>query len=296
MKFEVTKLPKNAFSLKVNVAGDEVAKIRGHVIAEMVKEVELPGFRKGAVPLEMAEKTLEESKIRGEVINHVVATFYPQALKESHLTPIIYPRIEIKEFEVEKDLVFEAKFCERPEVRIGNYALSLNDLSKKSVGAKLVGTDGQPLSKKSDEDLDRILEAVLQVCQVEVPDLLIDEEVNHMLSRLIDQTARLGLTVEQYLKSSNRTVEQVKEEYRQAAEKTIRLEFVLHAIGEQENISISEAEISDTIKAAPDEQSRSELEREENKNYIKSVLLKNKVVQKLNQIYEKAKNNSIQSS
>ena len=56
--------------------------------------------------------------------------------------------------------------------------------------------------------------------EVDVPDILVDEEVNHMLSRLIDQTGRLGLTVEQYLNSSGRTLDQIKQEYSQTALKT----------------------------------------------------------------------------
>ena len=297
MKFEVEKLPKNTFSLKIVVPQDEVLKVKDHVIEEMIKEVDVAGFRKGMAPREVAEKSIDESKIRGEVLNHAISTSNPQAIKESRLSPIIYPRVEVKDFELGKDLVFEAKFCERPEITLGDYHQSLAGLARANSPAQILGGDGQPLNnKKEGEEIDHLLNHVLETSQIHPSDLLIDEEVNHMLSRLIDQTARLGMTVDQYLKSADKTVEQVKEEYRQVAEKTLKLEFLLYAIAEKENVAVTDEEISDTIKAAPDDKSREELNREENRSYVKSVMLKNKAIQLLVGIYEGAKNEQIKSS
>ena len=58
------KPPKNTFILKVTIPSDEIGKIRDHVIDDLAKEVELPGFRKGTAPRSLAEKSLDESKIR----------------------------------------------------------------------------------------------------------------------------------------------------------------------------------------------------------------------------------------
>ena len=129
-----------------------------------------------------------------------------------------------------------------------------------------------------------------------MPDLLVDEEVNHMLSRLIDQTGRLGLTVEQYLNSSGRTLDQIKQEYSQTALKTLKLEFLLYEIADSEKITATEKEIADAVSAAPDEKSRAELSKEENKNYVRSIILKNKVIQYLVQLSEGSKNDEIKSS
>ena len=228
MTFEVEKLPKNTFILKVTVPSDEIGKIRDHVIEDFVKEIELPGFRKGMAPRSLSEKNLDESKIRGEVINHAVSSYYPQVIKESHLHPIIFPRIEVKQYESGKDLLFEAKVCEKPQLKVGDYKETLKNLSESS-GQKILGSDGKPASGNEPENsIDKVLDVVINISEVDVPELLIDEEVNHMLSRLVDQTGRLGLTVEQYLKSNGRTIDQIKQEYHQTALKTLKLEFLLY--------------------------------------------------------------------
>ena len=295
MTFEVEKLPKSTFNLKVVVPSDEIGKIRDHVIDDFVKDLELPGLRKGMVPRSLAEQNIDESKIRGEVINHVINSYYPQIIKESYLHPIIFPRIEVKQYESGKDLLFEAKVCEKPQLKVGDYKEALKNLSE-STAQKILGADGKPTSgKEIENNIDKVLDAVVNGSEVDIPDLLIDEEVNQMLSRLIDQTGRLGLTVEQYLKSNGRTIDQIKQEYRQTALKTLKLEFLLYEIADAEKITASDKEISDAVSAAPDEQSRAELSKEENKNYVRSVILKNKVIQYLVQLSEGNKRDEIKS-
>ena len=296
MNFEVEKLPKSTFILKVTIPSDEIGKIRDHVIDDLAKEIELPGFRKGTAPRSLAEKSLDESKIRGEVINHAVSSIYPQVIKESHLKPIVFPRVEVKQYEIGKDFIFEAKVCEKPDFKIGDYKETLKNLSLK-LDNKILGTDGKPVTESEPENnIDKILDVVANGSEVDVPDLLVDEEVNHMLSRLIDQTGRLGLTVEQYLNSSGRTLDQIKQEYSQTALKTLKLEFLLYEIADSEKITATEKEIADAVSAAPDEKSRAELSKEENKNYVRSIILKNKVIQYLVQLSEGSKNDEIKSS
>ncbi len=157
----------------------------------------------------------------------------------------------------------------------------------KSEGKTILGADGQPISgPKEGQDveekkIDDVLKALLETATVEICDLIIDEEVNHMLSRLVDQTGRLGLTVDQYLASIGKDVEALKKEYRETAEKTLKLEFALMEAAKAENIIVEDSEIKTTIDAAPDEESRKNLANPANQAYIRSILLKNKTIQKL---------------
>lgn len=296
MTFEIEKLPKNTFVLKVTVPSDDIKRIRDHVIEDFVKEIELPGFRKGMAPRSLLEANLDEGKIKGEVINHAVSSFYPQVIKESHLHPIIFPRIEVKQYENDKDLIFEAKVCEKPDIKVGDYKKTLKNLSL-NVDKKILGADGKPASgNEPGNNIDSILDAVASESEIDVPDLLVEEEVNHMLSRLIDQTGRLGMTVEQYLSSGGRTLDQIKQEYSQTALRTLKLEFLLYEIADAEKITATDKEISDAVNAAPDEKSRAEMSKEENKNYVRSIILKNKVIQYLVQLHEGGKSDEIKSS
>ncbi|MCL5003660.1 MAG: hypothetical protein M1352_00070 [Patescibacteria group bacterium] len=290
MKTETERLPKNGVKIKITVDAETVAQIRQHVISDLAGQTEVRGFRKGTAPHDLVEKSLDPAKIRGEIINHLVPQSYDQAIKETMIKPIMLPKIAINSFEEGGLLEFTAETCEAPDVQIGDYRSALNKL-KTDNGDRpktILGPDGAPLEKPNENDnhddedkTQKVLEAILMVCRVEICDLLIDEEVNNMLGRLIDQTGRLGLTVDQYLASVGKDAAALRSEYRAVAEKSLKLEFALAEIAKQENISVEEPEISATINSAPDEESRKSLSRTENLNYLKSILTKNKTIQKL---------------
>lgn len=290
MKYEIEKLPKNTVKIRITVPVEQVKTLKETVAGEIIKETEVPGFRKGMAPRELAEKKLDTSKVRGEVINRAVSSFYFQAIKEAHLAPIIHPKIEIREFEEEGDLIFEARIAEKPEISLGDYKACLS-LAASQSPAKILGADGQEAKpKESEEDvITKVMENVYSVAKIEISDLLIEEEVNHMLSRLIDQTGRLGLTIESYLSSVGKTVEELRSQYRSSAEKSLKTEFLLHEIATREGLTASGGEVEEMIKAAPDEESRKFLSSQENRNYVHSIILKNKAVSQLVKFFEEAR-------
>ncbi len=111
MKVEVERLPKKEVKLKIEVDSEKVAQTYNHVVEEMVKSAEIKGFRKGEAPRNIVEPNLDASKIRGEVINHLVPESYDQAVKESHIKPILLPKIELGSFETGRQLRFTATAC-----------------------------------------------------------------------------------------------------------------------------------------------------------------------------------------
>ena len=285
MKVEVERLPKKEVKLKIEIESEKVSQTYSHVVEEMVKNAEVKGFRKGEAPRNIVEPNLDPSKIRGEVVNHLVPEAYDQAVKESHIKPVLLPKIELESFENDKELRFTALTCEAPEIKLGNYKEELEKL--KSEGKTILGPDGQAISGNhegtggEDKKINDVLNALLKASTVEMCDLILDEEVNHMLARLVDQTGRLGITVDQYLVSIGKDIEALKKEYKDTAEKTLKIEFALMEAAKNENVMVEDSEIEATISAAPDDASRKNLANPENQAYIKSILLKNKTIQKL---------------
>lgn len=275
--------------ITITVPHSRVGEALEKVYDDAAKEIEIRGFRKGQAPKNLVREKVDKAKAHGEVINRLAPDAYNAAVKEYLLKPIVSPRIELVQFEpeTEKDFIFKATTAERPEVVLGNYKEELAKLKIQKPTEGIVGPDGKPLSgtsgssKPPGPSLGDTLTAVLSTSQVALPDLLTENEANRMLSRLIDQTAQLGLTVEQYLQSQNKTAEQLRSEYVQQAKETLKSEFVLEEIAQAEKIEVTDQEIADAIKAAPDEKSRQELAKEENKWYIRSVLRRNKTVQRL---------------
>jgi len=263
MRSEIEKLPKKTYKIKITVPKEDVDEAFIHSLKHFAEHTTIEGFRQGKAPLELVKQKIDKRMMDSEVINHLVPEFYSQIINEHHLHPISSPKIEIETLEEGKDFIFHTSVVEKPDINLRSYKEEIKKLNKE---------------KPTVEDL---LNKIISISNVEVSDILIEEEVSRMLSNLIDQTSRLGITIENYLKSQNKTIEVLREEYRKSAEFNIQAEFLLMEIAKEENISITEEEIQKTINAAPDEKSKKALSADSQKWYIKSVLLKNKVIQYL---------------
>ncbi len=291
MKSEVKKVGKSQLEIKITVPHSRVGEEFEKILDAASRDIEIEGFRKGHAPKNLVREKIDRSKAYGEVVNRLAAEGYNAAVKEHLLKPIVNPQIEIIQFEPEanKDFVFKAITAERPEVKLGDYKKELAKLKVQKPPEEIIGPDGQPLTAKAqngDESakgtsISGVLQNVLKIATVEIPNILIENEVTRMLSRLVDQTARLGLTVEQYLRSVGKTSEQLRSEYTKQAEETLKAEFVLDELSKVENIEVSDKEIEEAIKANPDPKAREQFEKEENKWYIRSILKRNKTIQKL---------------
>jgi len=286
LRSEVKRTGKHQIELTLTVPHQRVGGVLEKVIDGAAKEIEIKGFRKGQAPKNLVLDKINKQKVHEEVVNQIVTEAYAAAVKEHLLKPIVNPQIEIVQFEPEskKDFIFKAVTAERPEVKLGDYQNELKKLKVQKPSEEIVGPDGQPLKSPKTPQPPTVgdsLAAVLSTSQVQVPEILVGNEVNRMLSRLIDQTARLGLTIEQYLQSQNKTAEQLRTEYAQQAEEMLKTELVLDEIAKVEKIEVSEKEIEEAIKANPDPEARKQFEKQENKWYIRSILRRNKTIQKL---------------
>ncbi|HEY8464345.1 MAG TPA: trigger factor [Bacillota bacterium] len=95
-------------------------------------------------------------------------------------------------------------------------------------------------------------EAVIQKAvsnsEVEIPEIMIKQEIEQMMHRFERNLAHQGLNLEKYLEYSKKTREDVLEEFRPEAEKQVKTDLVLNSIAKQENIEVSEAEIDDKVR------------------------------------------------
>jgi ankyrin repeat protein len=127
MEVKVEKQPKATIKLTVTVPAEQVKTTYNHIFDELVKNSELPGFRKGMAPKEMVKEKTDVSKLYGDVVNELLEKYYPQAIKENLISPVSNPKVEIKEFDLEKDFQFIATVAVRPEVKIGDYKTKLKE-------------------------------------------------------------------------------------------------------------------------------------------------------------------------
>ncbi|MDP3974165.1 MAG: trigger factor [Candidatus Daviesbacteria bacterium] len=117
-----------------------------------------------------------------------------------------------------------------------------------------------------------ILQEVEKITTVEIPDVLIQDELNRMLVSLQRRVADMGLLLEDYLKGQGKTLEQIKSEWRPQAEKNVRMELGLAEIARQENVSITDQELQAEIDKIQDQRVKQQFSAQEPKLQLRHAL------------------------
>jgi len=278
-------LPKKAFELEFSLPWDKIEEKYQQILKQKAEQIEIKGFRKGKAPLNLVEKKVNKQKIYQQVLEKLLPETYQKAVKKHNLQPIMHPRIQPIKTPQGKKWHFKVVSCEAPEIKLGDYQKEVKGaLAKEKIWTPDKGTEDKDKDKedKSKENYDKKIKmasrALLENVEVEIADILIEEEVNKMVSRLFDQLKQLGLTVEQYLSSKNLNKQKLREKYRQQAEQTLKLEFILQAIIRDRKIQVKKEEIDKMIDSTPDKKIQKKLDTPAQRLYISSILAKRKVL------------------
>ncbi|MFP4561085.1 MAG: trigger factor [Thiohalorhabdus sp.] len=104
----------------VTVPAERVNRELDQRLRQLAKNVKLPGFRPGKVPLSVVESKYRD-EVYGEVLNALVSETYPNALEEHSLNPVAQPQLEPGELERDKDFSYTATFDIYPEIEPTGY-------------------------------------------------------------------------------------------------------------------------------------------------------------------------------
>ncbi|BCV20445.1 trigger factor [Moorella sp. Hama-1] len=121
MKAAVEKLGNHQVVLEVEVEASRVEKALNQAYRRLVKEVNIPGFRKGKAPRFILEQFIGKEPILNEAAEIVIPPAYEEAVAEHQLEPIDRPEVEIVKVEEGEPLVFKARVEVKPEVQLGPY-------------------------------------------------------------------------------------------------------------------------------------------------------------------------------
>lgn len=270
MSHKIQTSPDGTITLTMTIPWSEIASMYESVVGDIVKDAEISGFRKGKAPRAMVEPTIDKNKAYEEVIKRLVPKVYSESLTENHLSPIISPQIELQEAKENSDWIIQAKTAEKPTVTLGDYKKAIKE--KKPSNIIIPGKE----TEEKKPTLDEILLAVLPTITITIPEVLIDHEVTNQLSQLVDQTKKIGVTIEQYLASTQRTADSIRQEYKSQAVKSLSLEFGIEAIADAEKIEISDADIENVIKTAKTGEEKASLESQ--RYYLASILRRQKTL------------------
>lgn len=123
-----------------------------------------------------------------------------------------------------------------------------------------------------------ILQEVEKLTQVDIPEVLVSDELNRMLVSLQRNVADRGILLDDYLKSQNETVDSLKNKWRPQAEKNVRMELGLSEVAKRENVSIADEELQSEIDKIQDAKLKAQFASEEPKMHLRHALRQTKTL------------------
>jgi trigger factor len=93
-----------------------------------------------------------------------------------------------------------------------------------------------------------LVKELLKIGKVEIPETLIDEEVEFMMKDLQQRLSGGGMDWEKYLEATKKSEEQIRKEMREEGEKRVKVRLILDKLVETEKIEVPEAEVEAAVE------------------------------------------------
>ncbi|HZW67829.1 MAG TPA: trigger factor [Pseudogracilibacillus sp.] len=111
----------NEGTLTITVSKERFDEALDAAFKKVVKDVSLPGFRKGRIPRNIFENRFGVESLYQDAVDIVLPDAYSEAVEQTEIFPVDQPSIDIEEIEKGKDLVFVCDVTVKPEVELGEY-------------------------------------------------------------------------------------------------------------------------------------------------------------------------------
>ncbi len=321
MKTTVKKLEKSEVELLNVLPQEEFAKYEEKALSRIGERVELPGFRKGKVPVNMVKENVNDMMILEEMAELAIADAYPKILEAEKIDAIGRPMVSITKIARGSDLEFKIVTAVLPEMNLLDYkkmaskvkkenpmkdvevaeadvektilelrkmraeqargasheghenmteeehkkaheipeseypafddefAKSFGDFADASAFKDKIRANMKIEKETGEKDKLRLLivEELLKETSGDIPQILIDSETDKILYRLEADIINAGLKFEDYLAQIKKTVEDLRNEWKEDATKRAKLQVIIHTISEKESLKPTEEEIAKEV-------------------------------------------------
>jgi len=261
---EFKRVDNGGIEIIFTIPGNLIISTKNDALKEFAKTAVISGFRKGMAPIAKVEAITNDEKLTEHILSHLLPQTFSESVIEYKFNSAIYPKYEAikitssKNVSTETEWQIKAITCELQKV-----------ILPKNYKGKL---------KRDQKDQTILIKSLIEVVRLEIPKMLVDEEVNARLSQVLERIEKLGLTLEGYLKSVGKTAETLRAEYEIQAKEAISMELILNEVANQEKIEVTEKEIDEFIKTTGEDLNKVEKNQ---RNILKRVILRRSALDKL---------------
>lgn len=188
------------------------------------------------------------------------------------------------DFNVKVNLVQERKVPELSD----DFAKSLGQFSSLDALKKNIkeGLFKEKKQKEKEKIRIELIEKIAGESKMDIPDTLVEEELNKMIVELKQNVLGMGMELEKYLEHIKKSVEDLKKEWRGQAQKRVRVGLVLKEIAKKEKIEPNEEEVEEKINVIlqrfPNvEEAKKQIDLSALREYTKNIIKNEKVFELL---------------
>ena len=135
---------------------------------------------------------------------------------------------------------------------------------------------------------ERILDALLETSEFEIPPLIVEHEAEHVLYDQQEALARYQVSMQDYMQNAGKSDDELLEEARESALTRLKRTLLIEEIAKIEEIEVTDedlaAETETMLAAAGPKADRTQVESDEAQSSIRSMLLRRKSVERLAEI------------
>lgn len=226
----------------------------------------IPGFEEGLV-----------GKNKGEEVE--VAVTFPEEYHEESL------KGKAATFKV---TIHEIKEKELPELD-DEFAKDVSEFDtleeyKASIREKL---EKEFKEKEEIENENNLIEKVMEICEVDIPEAMIEGQLENEIGEFEYRLSMQGLNLESYLQITNSTVDALKDQLRPMASNRVRGDLVLEAIAKAEDIQVTDEDIDTELEKMAKSYKEEDKERfiknmkKGNLDFLKTSITNQKVIELL---------------
>jgi len=143
---------------------------------------------------------------------------------------------------------------------------------------------------------EKVINTAVEQAQVDYPPVLVEMEINRIINEQARQLQVTGRGMDDYLRSINKTAEQLREDLHPVASRNVATSLVMGRVAEAEKIEVTDAEIDDRIESmsgSTAEDKKEELKKllntPQTRESIKQSLLTRKTIERLVEIAKNQK-------
>ena len=137
MKTSVKQLSDTKVQLTISLGEKELHDAEQVALTKLAKNIKVPGFRKGKVPISVVAKNVDPNALAQQALDDALSKAVSVAFTDEKIQALDRPQVEVKKFVPGKELEFVAEADVLPQITLGDY----KKLGVKKVVGKVTASD-----------------------------------------------------------------------------------------------------------------------------------------------------------